>query len=706
MGLPDLPATRFQAASAAAGAIVTGFVGVSLAQLVLGAPLLPRAVMGGIAASYVPWALICWHAEHDRLRRSTLRALFIGAEQEYAELLSELVNERIPVELVAGVTATDDDRRTEVAGDLRQRISDDEIDLVVLDMASLAHHGIVSAIADAHREGVRVRTVSLFAEEFLGKIPVADLERMSLLFDIGELHRVRYMRWKRVIDIAFGLAALVVLVPMTVVVVVGNLVANQGPLLYRQMRIGKDGEEFEILKFRTMSRSEDSEGEWTVADDPRITPFGSLLRRSHLDELPQAWNVMRGDLSIVGPLSGAAPLRADAQREDPLLRHATPHPALADRVGAGQLPLRFRRDRCSGEAAVRPLPSPAAVAETGCSDPRSHAENGRGKDGSMSEHALATVVIPARNEEADLPRALASLAHQTVSPDRIEVVVVDGDSTDRTAEIARHHLESMDLARFAVLNNPGGNTPSNLNRGLEWALGEFIVRIDARSEVPNDYIERTTALLRQRPEVAVTGGSQEARERSTRCLDRAIAAALNNPIAMGGSRYRRNAESGIADTVYLGVFRRSDLLAIGGWDEHFSSNQDFELNQRILQRGVVWFEAGLPVGYLPRTTLRGLFEQYHRFGRWKTHYWLWSRRPPRLRQLVLLILPPLGVIGCGVVSRFGRVRRLVVPTAGFSLATVGYRSGLVGLIAWFINVAIAVSWWTGVVRGFVKDDVR
>lgn len=301
VGLPDLPATRFQAASAAAGALATGFVGVSLAQLALGAPLLPRAVMGGIAASFVPWALICWHAEHDRLRRSTLRALFVGAEQEYAELRSELVNDRIPVELVAGVTASDDDRRTEIAGHLRQRIAEAEIDLLVLDMASLAHHGIVSAVADAHREGVRVRTVSLFAEEFLGKIPVADLERMSLLFDIGELHRVRYMRWKRVIDIAFGVAALVVLVPATVGVVIGNLVANRGPLLYRQVRVGKDGEEFEILKFRTMCCSGSSESEWTVADDPRITPFGSLLRKSHLDELPQAWNVMRGDLSIVGP---------------------------------------------------------------------------------------------------------------------------------------------------------------------------------------------------------------------------------------------------------------------------------------------------------------------------------------------------------------------------------------------------------------------
>ena len=301
IGLPDLPATRSQAVFAAIASAAAAIVGVSLAQLVLGAPLLPRAVMGGISASFVPLALLCWHAEHDRLRRSTLRAFFVGTDQEYAELRSELASERIPVELVGGVTATDDGQRSEVAGQLPKRVADDGIDLLVLDMASLAHHGIVSAVADAHREGVRVRTVSLFAEEFLGKIPVADLERMSLLFDVGELHRVRYMRWKRVIDIGFGIAALLVLVPVTGGVLVGNMLANRGPLLYRQVRVGKDGAEFRILKYRTMAQSADSEGEWTQADDPRVTSFGSLLRRTHLDELPQAWNVMRGDLSIVGP---------------------------------------------------------------------------------------------------------------------------------------------------------------------------------------------------------------------------------------------------------------------------------------------------------------------------------------------------------------------------------------------------------------------
>ena len=85
-------------------------------------------------------------------------------------------------------------------------------------------------------------------------------------------------------------------------VVVGDLVGNRGPLFYRQARVGKNGELFRILKFRTMRAAPDGAGnEWTAENDPRITPFGRLLRVSHLDELPQVVNILRGDLSVVGP---------------------------------------------------------------------------------------------------------------------------------------------------------------------------------------------------------------------------------------------------------------------------------------------------------------------------------------------------------------------------------------------------------------------
>ncbi len=291
-GLPELPTSRLYALGAALGAVTVGLVGVSLAQLLLGAPLLPRAVLGGVTLTFLPWAVLCWNAESDRSRRSSTNALYVGNPQEFAELQADLASETIPIELLG---------RVEPDNDLTEMVNTNDVGMLILDIASLADSTVVTEVSELHKAGVRVRTVSLFAEEFLGKIPIADLERMSLLFDIGELHRVRYVRWKRLIDVGFGVAALVGLAPISLFVLVGNRLGNPGPLLYRQERVGKDGRTFEILKFRSMRPDDAAGSNWTTEDDPRITPFGSLLRRSHLDELPQAWNVLRGDLSIVGP---------------------------------------------------------------------------------------------------------------------------------------------------------------------------------------------------------------------------------------------------------------------------------------------------------------------------------------------------------------------------------------------------------------------
>ncbi len=291
-GLPELPTSRQGAITAALGSVAVGLLGVSFVQLLLGSPLLPRVVLGGVSAAFVPWALLTWHAESDRARRSSIRALFVGNEQEFAELQSDLAGELVPVDLIG---------RELFDESFSEKVRDTGADMLVLDMASLANPAIVAEVSNLHREGIRVRTVSLFAEEFLGKIPIADLERMSLLFDIGELHRATYVRWKRVADVGIGALVLIVLAPAALLVLLGNKFGNPGPLLYRQPRVGKDGEVFQILKFRSMRQDDSAETTWTTSDDPRITPFGSFLRRSHLDELPQAWNILTGDLSIVGP---------------------------------------------------------------------------------------------------------------------------------------------------------------------------------------------------------------------------------------------------------------------------------------------------------------------------------------------------------------------------------------------------------------------
>ena len=157
----------------------------------------------------------------------------------------------------------------------------------MLDRAAQADPTIVAQVADLHERGVRVRTLTGFYEGWLGKLPMSELERTSLFFDIGELHRARYGRAKRLVDVPLALAGVVVLAVVIPIVWLGNLAGNRGSLLYRQLRVGKAGREFTILKFRTMRTVDSDSTAWTTADDPRVTPFGRFLRRSHLDELPR-----------------------------------------------------------------------------------------------------------------------------------------------------------------------------------------------------------------------------------------------------------------------------------------------------------------------------------------------------------------------------------------------------------------------------------
>ena len=106
---------------------------------------------------------------------------------------------------------------------------------------------------------------------------------------------------KRAFDVVISATLLLVTAPVMAVCALAVRFSSPGPVLFKQMRVGLGGRPFEILKFRTMEVNDDSETTWTVNHDPRITPVGRFLRPTHLDELPQLWNVLRGDMSVVGP---------------------------------------------------------------------------------------------------------------------------------------------------------------------------------------------------------------------------------------------------------------------------------------------------------------------------------------------------------------------------------------------------------------------
>ncbi|HEX7135292.1 MAG TPA: sugar transferase [Iamia sp.] len=304
VGLPDLPRTRRGALAASLAAAAAAAVGISLVQLLVGDALLPRFVVFGSSLLVVPLGVaanaLC-RSGADRAEQRE-RVVLVAPAEEAHVLRGELAATPLrPASIIAHV-------HPDVAGGHgRQPLIDAAVEsdatLVVLDRQAQQDDRVVAQAAELHERGVRVRTLSLFYEEWLGKLPVSELERVSLFFDIGELHRARYGRAKRVLDVVLGVAGLVPLALAVPVVLIANLVANRGPLLYRQERVGRFDEPFSILKFRTMTPGGGGAlvDEWTSPDDPRITPFGRVMRRTHLDELPQVVNILRGDLSVVGP---------------------------------------------------------------------------------------------------------------------------------------------------------------------------------------------------------------------------------------------------------------------------------------------------------------------------------------------------------------------------------------------------------------------
>lgn len=305
VGLPDLVRSRRSAWVASLAAPTIGAAVISLVQLVTGDALLPRFVVFGTAAVLVPWSFSCAALARQGRRRGAERdrVLLIGSDDVAINLGDDL---NFPIlERPASLVAHLDPDAARPSGDgvapVGAAARETSATVLVLDQHAQTDEAIIAQAAELHESGIRVRSLNDFYEEWLGKLAASELERASLLFDVGEVHRERYARFKRLMDVPIALAGLVVLVPVTVVVVCGNLFGNRGKLFFRQERVGKDGRLFRILKFRTMRSTPDSSGEWTTDDDDRVTPFGGFLRRSHLDELPQVWNILRGELSVVGP---------------------------------------------------------------------------------------------------------------------------------------------------------------------------------------------------------------------------------------------------------------------------------------------------------------------------------------------------------------------------------------------------------------------
>jgi exopolysaccharide biosynthesis polyprenyl glycosylphosphotransferase len=196
--------------------------------------------------------------------------------------------------------------------DLRSLVEQLAVDRIMVAPESSDGEEVLSLVRAATLAGVKVSVVPRLLEVMGSSVEFDDVDGVTLLAvrrpRLGRSSRTA----KRGLDLAGSLGALLVLGPLMALVAMLVKLDSEGPVLFRQLRVGRDGRAFEILKFRTMipdaelrkdelRHLNEASGLFKIADDPRITPIGKLLRRTSLDELPQLWNVVRGDMSLVGP---------------------------------------------------------------------------------------------------------------------------------------------------------------------------------------------------------------------------------------------------------------------------------------------------------------------------------------------------------------------------------------------------------------------
>jgi exopolysaccharide biosynthesis polyprenyl glycosylphosphotransferase len=175
------------------------------------------------------------------------------------------------------------------------------VNLIVISDHLKQEPKLVAVLYELFGSGVLVIDMTSLYEIIMRKVPLAEIQETWFLENIAGEVRF-YDSLKRASEFVGALLVGITLIPFEIVIALLVALTSRGPIIYRQVRVGEKGKEFMLYKFRTMRVDAEKDGaQWAVKNDRRTTPIGGFLRRSHLDELPQLWNIIRGDLSFVGP---------------------------------------------------------------------------------------------------------------------------------------------------------------------------------------------------------------------------------------------------------------------------------------------------------------------------------------------------------------------------------------------------------------------
>ena len=297
--------------------------------------LLPRR---GVAGFFIaaPVLTLIWRFLYIRIFTAPAfmrRVLVVGGGKAGETLLQVIADLWPPPFFLVGII--DDDPQKigtqieghEVIGDssgLLQIVEQKGVSDIIVAISGEMLGSTFQKLLDTQEKGIEISRMPSVYEELLGRVPIRLLEADWILRSFVDQSRASefYELGKRLFDIIGGFIGVVLLLLMLPFIGIGILLDSGRPVFYTQTRAGRGAQDYKILKFRTMYQDAEADGipQWASEDDERATSFGRILRRTHLDELPQFINVLRGEMSLVGPRAERPELVEMFQKHVPFYR--------------------------------------------------------------------------------------------------------------------------------------------------------------------------------------------------------------------------------------------------------------------------------------------------------------------------------------------------------------------------------------------------
>lgn len=248
---------------------------------------------------------------------------------------------------------------------------------------------------------------------------------------------------------------------------------------------------------------------------------------------------------------------------------------------------------------------------------------------------LASIIMPALNEEAYISDAITSLLEDS-DETLIEILVVDGGSTDRTVEIVAGIARAE--RRVKLVQNPRRIQSAGFNIGatLSDPRANVLIRADCHAIYPRAFIKKCLDPL---SDSKISSVVVPMRTVGRTCIQRAISAAQNSVLGNGGSSHRKLGRSRFVDHGHHAAVRKGSFLQLGGYDERFTHNEDAEFDVRLVANGgMIWLNTDAAINYYPRSSISSLSRQYFKHGSGRALNFIKHRSTPKLRQLIPVLV--------------------------------------------------------------------